>query len=299
MELWSSPEDFRRACENVRAGGGRLGLVPTMGALHAGHQALIREARRRSSVVAVSVFVNPTQFAPGEDYERYPRARERDVAACEEAGASIVFAPDAAAMYPPGDETRVLPGPTAAPLCGAHRPGHFEGVATIVAKLLILAGPCIAVFGRKDYQQLTVIRRLVLDLLLPVEVVGMPTVREPDGLALSSRNAYLSPAERDRAAEIPRALADAAHLFARGERNAGALVASCRDRVARIADRIDYVDVAEPESLRVFGSEEDIGARAVLAVALKIGSTRLIDNLVLGEDPPPITGSDAPSPAGM
>ena len=200
------------------SGDARRGVVMTMGALHEGHADLIRAARDLDDHVTVTIFVNPTQFGPGEDFARYPRALDRDLAACEEAGATGVFAPEVAAMYPPGEETRVRPGATAAPLCGAHRPGHFEGVATIVTKLFALAGPCVAVFGRKDYQQLMVIRRLARDLLLPVEVVGARTVREPDGLAMSSRNAYLSPDDRRRAAAIPRALTDAAKAAELGRR---------------------------------------------------------------------------------
>lgn len=288
MELWREPEEFRRACDAARARGDRVGLVPTMGALHAGHLALLAEARRRAGFVAATIFVNPTQFGPGEDFARYPRALDRDLAACEEAGATGVFAPEVAAMYPPGEETRVRPGATAAPLCGAHRPGHFEGVATIVTKLFALAGPCVAVFGRKDYQQLMVIRRLARDLLLPVEVVGARTVREPDGLAMSSRNAYLSPDDRRRAAAIPRALTDAARVFAGGERRAGALAGICHAGVERIADKIDYVELTDPETLRVLAPEEHAGERALLALAIRVGSARLIDNMVLGEEEPPL-----------
>ena len=287
MDLWRTPEVFRRACEGARARGASVGLVPTMGALHAGHTLLIAEARRRADFVVVSVFVNPTQFGPGEDLARYPRALERDVAACAEAGAAGVFAPEAGAMYPPGDETRVRVGATAASLCGEHRPGHFEGVATVVTKLFALTGRSVAVFGRKDYQQLQVIRRVARDLLFPVEVVGVPTVREPDGLAMSSRNAYLSPEARRAAAAIPRALADAWGAFAAGERRAGALAGLARARVEPVADAIDYVDVADPETLRVLGPDEPAGGRALLALAIRLGGARLIDNIVLGEEGPP------------
>ena len=296
MQLLREPEAFRRACDEARARGLRVGLVPTMGALHAGHVALIEEARRRAAFVVVSVFVNPTQFGPSEDFARYPRTLEADAARCEHAGAAAVFAPAAEAMYPPGDETRVRVGATAAPLCGAHRPGHFEGVTTVVAKLFALAGPCLAVFGRKDYQQLRVISRMTADLFLPVEIVGLRTVREPDGLALSSRNAYLSPAQRADALAIPRGLSSAAAAFARGERDAGKLSALARESVARVATSIDYVDVADPESLRVFSPGERAGERALLALALRVGQTRLIDNLVLGEDPAPLAVLDGGGP---
>ncbi|MCC6554059.1 MAG: pantoate--beta-alanine ligase [Polyangiaceae bacterium] len=258
-----------------------------MGALHAGHVSLVEEARRRADFVAVSVFVNPTQFGPSEDLARYPRTLDRDVEACASAGAAGVFAPEAGAMYPPGDEARVRVGATAAPLCGAHRPGHFEGVATVVAKLFALAGPCVAVFGRKDYQQLQVIRRMARDLFFPVEVVGAATVREADGLAMSSRNAYLSPEARRAAAAIPRGLGRAGRAFAAGERRAGALVELARDSVAPIADSIDYIDVADPDTLRVLGPDEAAGERALLALAIRLGGARLIDNVVLGEDAAP------------
>jgi pantoate--beta-alanine ligase len=179
-------------------------------------------------------------------------------------------------------------GATAVPLCGAHRPGHFEGVTTVVAKLFALTGPSVAVFGRKDYQQLRVIARMTADLFLPVELVGLRTVREPDGLALSSRNAYLSPEQRRDALAIPRGLSAASAAFAAGERDAGVLAAAARESVARIATSIDYVDVADPETLRVLPAGERTGERALLALAIRLGGARLIDNVVLGEEPAPI-----------
>ncbi len=205
MQVLREPLEFRRACDDARARGLSVGFVPTMGALHEGHAALIREARKHAEFVAVSVFVNPTQFGPNEDLARYPRTLEKDAEMCGAAGASIVFAPTDKTMYPPGDETRVRVGATAAELCGAFRPGHFEGVATVVTKLFSLAGACTAVFGRKDYQQLQVIKRFTADLFLPVTIIGLRTVREPDGLAMSSRNAYLSPEQRLAALAIPAA----------------------------------------------------------------------------------------------
>jgi pantoate--beta-alanine ligase len=288
MELLREPAAYRRACDEARARGLRVGLVPTMGALHAGHLALITEARQRADFVAVSIFVNPTQFGPNEDLARYPRTLDSDARQCEAAGASVVFAPSEAAMYPEGDETRVRVGPMAAPLCGAFRPGHFEGVATVVTKLFALTGPSVAVFGRKDYQQLQVIKRLTRDLFLPVEVVGMRTVREPDGLAMSSRNAYLSPEQRAAALAIPRGLTRAAQAFAAGERRAGALAALVRGEVEKVATSIDYVSVADPDSLRVFDPDEAAGDRALCALAVRLGGARLIDNMVFGEEPPPL-----------
>jgi pantoate--beta-alanine ligase len=238
--------------------------------------------------VAVSVFVNPTQFGPTEDLARYPRTLEKDADMCAAAGASLVFAPTEGAMYPPGDETRVRVGATAADLCGAFRPNHFEGVATVVTKLFALTGACTAVFGRKDYQQLQVIKRFTTDLFLPVTIVGLRTVREPDGLAMSSRNAYLSPEQRRAALAIPRGLTTAARAFAAGERRAGALAALARAEVAAIATSIDYVDVADPDSARVLGAAELVSERALLALAIRLGGARLIDNMVLGEEPPPL-----------
>jgi pantoate--beta-alanine ligase len=194
-------------------------------------------------------------------------------------------------MYAPGDETRVRVGATAGPLCGVPRPGHFEGVATVVTKLFALTGPCVAVFGRKDYQQLRVVTRLALDLFLPVEVVGVRTVREADGLAMSSRNAYLAPEARRAARAIPNGLAAAVRAFAAGERRAGALVGHVRQRVEPVASSIDYVEAADPESLVPFAADARVGERALIAQAARIGGARLIDNVVLGEDPPP-AGAD-------
>jgi len=279
-----TPDEARAACDAARARGARVGLVPTMGALHEGHLALVREARRHADFVMCSIFVNPTQFGPNEDFARYPRDLEGDVAKLD--GASVVFAPDVAAMYPPGDETRVRVGALAEHLCGPHRPGHFEGVATVVTKLFAIAGPCTAVFGKKDYQQLAILRRIALDLFLAVRVVGYPIVREADGLAMSSRNAYLKPDERQRALSLSRGLSAAARAFAAGERKAGVLRALALAEVEPAASSIDYVTVAHADALTPFEGDADVGARAVLAIACRIGTTRLIDNVVLGEDGP-------------
>lgn len=279
--------EFRRACDDARRQGGRLALVPTMGALHAGHLALVDEAARRANRVAVTIFVNPTQFGPNEDLARYPRDFEGDLEKCRSRGVSIVFSPAAEEMYPAGERTRVRVSGVTDALCGASRPGHFEGVATIVAKLFAAAGPCVAVFGRKDYQQLKVIERMARDLMLPVEIVGHPTVRERGGLALSSRNVHLSMSDREAALSIPRSLADAIRRFEGGERSAGAL----RERVQTALEaanlRVDYVAVADADSIRPLADAEAIGSRALLAVAAFAGATRLIDNVVLGEDGPP------------
>ncbi|MEB2313560.1 MAG: pantoate--beta-alanine ligase [Sorangiineae bacterium] len=286
LRVCRSVADFRGACDEARRGGERLGLVPTMGALHAGHAALIAAARERAARVAVTIFVNPTQFGPGEDLAKYPRDLAGDLATCERAGASLVFAPDAREMYPDGERTRVRVAGLTEHLCGASRPGHFEGVATIVAKLFAIAGPCVAVFGRKDYQQLKVIERMTRDLLLPVEIAGHPIVREADGLALSSRNAYLSAEERALALAIPRALSRAARAFAGGERRAGALRGEVQGALQAL--RVDYVTLADPEALVPVAEDAALGPRALLAVAAFAGGTRLIDNVVLGEDEAPL-----------
>jgi pantoate--beta-alanine ligase len=257
-----------------------------MGALHRGHIALVEEAARRAAFVVVSIFVNKTQFGPREDFARYPRNLEADLAALAPSGANLVFAPDSEEMYPPGEETRVRVGAVAEPLCGRFRPGHFEGVATVVAKLFGVVGPCEAVFGRKDYQQLLVIRRMTRDLFLPVVVTGHPIVREADGLAMSSRNAYLSAPERARALALVQGLSAAATQFARGERDPRALEDLARRPIEAAATSIDYVEVRDADTLAPV--EGAIEGRAVLAVACHVGATRLIDNVVLGEDATPL-----------
>jgi pantoate--beta-alanine ligase len=280
--------DFRAACDAARAAGARLGFVPTMGALHAGHLHLVRVARRHADRVAVSIFVNPTQFGPNEDFSRYPRNLERDVELLAGAGADLVLAPSADEVYPKGEKTRVRVSGLSEHLCGPFRPGHFEGVATVVTKLLAIAGPCTAVFGRKDYQQLKIIERLARDLLLPVSVVGEPTVRDVDGLALSSRNAYLSAEERARALAIPRALAEAAAAFAAGQRRAGALIEPVRAALGAAGLRPDYAEIADADELFPLAPDAPVGDRALIALAAFCGTTRLIDNLVLGEDAAPV-----------
>ncbi len=287
LEVVSGVAEFRAACDRVR-NAGVLGLVPTMGALHEGHLALVRAARERSAAVAVTIFVNPTQFGPNEDFSRYPRKLEQDVELCREAGVSLVFAPPTEAMYPKGERTRIHVAGLTDHLCGPKRPGHFDGVATIVCKLFQVAGPCTAVFGRKDYQQLKVVERLVRDLLIPAEVVGYPTVRDADGLARSSRNVYLSAEQRGRALSIPRALSRAVQRFAAGERRVGLLQAAAEAEIAAAADRVDYVTLADADELSPLSSTTATGDRALLAVAAYLGSTRLIDNVVLAEDPAPI-----------
>jgi pantoate--beta-alanine ligase len=282
---------LRQALDGARATGLAVGFVPTMGALHRGHLRLVEEARRRSGCTVVSIFVNPTQFGPSEDLARYPRDLEGDVLKCASAGVDLVFAPEAAEMYPPGDATRVRVQGLGETLCGPFRPGHFEGVATVVAKLFALASPCTAIFGRKDYQQLRIVDRMAQDLRFAVTVVGVPTERDTDGLALSSRNAYLSPEERAHARSIPRALARVWAAFAGGERRAGALRDLVLGEVRPVAASIDYVALADPSTLAVFDDSAELPARALVALALRIGKTRLIDNIVLGDDPQIQTGA--------
>ena len=276
MRVLDRIEQVRKELEAARAEGWRVGLVPTMGALHAGHTSLIDRSARECDVTAVTVFVNPLQFGPAEDLARYPRDLAADVAAAEAAGADVVFAPPVDEMYPSGaaPATRVEVGRLGDVLEGAVRPGHFSGVATVVAKLFAVAGPCRAYFGEKDYQQLLVVRQLVADLSLPVDVVGCPTMREADGLALSSRNAYLSPGERMAATVLWRALAAAA---ASGERDGDRL----RDLMARFvasepAVALDYAEVADPQTLEPLATVE---GEARLLIAARVGPTRLIDNL--------------------
>src|SRR5262245_49636284 len=264
LEVLRTVDEFRKAADRLRAGGGSLGLVPTMGALHEGHRALMREARRRAASTAVTIFVNPTQFGPKEDLARYPRDLQGDLAQCADEGVAVVFAPDVAEMYPPGERTRVRLSGLTEHLCGASRPGHFEGVATVVAKLFAAAGPCVAVFGRKDYQQLQVIRRMTRDLLLPVEVVGYPTVRESDGLALSSRNAFLDADERTRALSIPRALGQAIERHRSGERRVGALREPVQMALESARLRVDYVSIADADELTPEDDATLIGDRALL-----------------------------------
>jgi pantoate--beta-alanine ligase len=284
--IFALAHDLESGCSSARQRGERVGIVPTMGALHAGHLALVREAKRRASFVVVTIFVNPTQFGPNEDLARYPRDVAGDLAKLATVGADAVFVPEPRELYPAGEETRVRVGRSAEALCGLSRPGHFEGVATVVAKLLCIAGPSVAVFGRKDYQQLVVIRRMVRDLFIPVEIVGAPIVREADGLAMSSRNAFLSATERQRAIALVRGLDLAARSFAAGERRRRELERTAREPIERAATSVDYVEIRDPDTLAAL--DDNVGPRAVLAVACRIGSTRLIDNIVLGEDPPPL-----------
>jgi pantoate--beta-alanine ligase len=273
--------DLRRWVRSARAADRRVALVPTMGYLHEGHLRLVDEARRRADAVVMSVFVNPLQFAPNEDLARYPRDLPRDRALADARGVDALFVPTADAMYPTGSEIRVIPGPTADRWEGAARPGHFAGVLTVVAKLFHLVEPDVATFGRKDIQQAVLVRQMVRDLDWRLDIVVVPTVREPDGLALSSRNAYLDPAERRQAVALSAALGAAHAAFTAGERRASAVEAAMRRRLdAEPAVAVEYLAIAEPRTLAPVDMVE---ADTVIALAARLGRTRLIDNIVLGE----------------
>jgi pantoate--beta-alanine ligase len=269
-----TPTEMTAWSAAVRARGERVAFVPTMGALHEGHVTLLREARKHGQRVALSIFVNPTQFGPNEDLTRYPRDLPGDLAKAAAAGTDVAFVPEAADVYPTGFQTTVEVGELARGLCGPFRPGHFAGVATVVCKLFNVVRPDVALFGEKDYQQLAIVRRMVIDLDMGIEIVGVPTVREADGLAMSSRNAYLSPVERGRALSLSRALFAARDAVAAGARDGTAVAA--RARAALDVDRIDYVELVDAGTLRPL---TDIDRPAVLAVAAFVGRTRLIDNV--------------------
>jgi len=266
-----------------------LALVPTMGALHAGHLSLIEEAKKRSPHVVVSIFVNPTQFGPREDLSKYPRPIEEDLAKCEAAGVELVFQPTVEEMYRPGEVDVVVDLPALSnPLEGKHRPGHFKGVCQVVGKLFNILTPDLALFGQKDFQQLRILSAMTKALDWPIEIVGCPTIREPDGLALSSRNQYLSPDERTRALSIYKGLTQAKQLVAEGVRQTNRLLATMQHTVmdvgnlGRIPVSIDYVAAVDPQTLKPV---EMIAGLTVLAIAARVGTTRLIDNVVV--EPPP------------
>ncbi len=288
MQIVREVPRLQALADAERAAGRRIALVPTLGALHAGHLALVVEARRRADFVCVSIFVNPTQFGPSEDLDAYPRDFEADAEQCRAHGVDVVFAPHQAAIYPPGCQTWVTVTELAKPLCGRSRPEHFRGVATVVTKLLTAAKPHVVVFGEKDFQQLALIRRLVLDLGFDVEIVGVPTVREPDGLALSSRNVHLGAATRPQALCLVRALETAERAVAAGERSRDGLLQLVRGEIEKApkAD-LDYAELRDPDSLEP--APETLVAPTLLALAVRFPrgegrneqKVRLIDNRVL------------------
>jgi pantoate--beta-alanine ligase len=288
MRIARTKDELRLRVEAWRREGARIGFVPTMGALHEGHLSLVRIARERGTRVVASVFVNPTQFGPNEDFNRYPRQPEKDGAMLEAAGCDLLFLPGVETIYPPGNATFVEPAGAALGLEGTCRPGHFRGVATVVLSLLNLVQADLAVFGEKDAQQLAVIRQMVRDFHLPVEIVPAPTVREADGLAMSSRNAYLSPSERQAATVLYRSLSAAAELIDSGERR-GDEVRRCLREVldSEPAAKVEYAEVVNAET---FAPVTTLQGNLVLPLAVRIGGTRLIDNIRLAVEIPAAGG---------
>ncbi|MEE9368986.1 MAG: pantoate--beta-alanine ligase [Pontiella sp.] len=279
MEIIQSPQTMQRRALELKRQGRSIGFVPTMGFLHEGHLSLMRLVRTRCDVLVVSIFVNPTQFGPNEDLAAYPRDFARDESLCEQDGADIIFYPDAKSMYAENASVWVDEGSLSAVLCGASRAGHFRGVCTVVAKLFNLVQPDFVVFGEKDAQQLRMMERMVRDLNFPIEIIRAPIVREPDGLAMSSRNKYLSDTQRQNARCLKNALELAERLAGEGERNVSTLRQAMSDLIERIpAAAIDYIEFMDDETLE---SVEFAEERVLIAMAVKIGSTRLIDNMIL------------------
>ena len=276
MKIIRTVEEMQRTSQAWKREGRRVGMVPTMGYLHAGHISLVRIVKREAEACVVSIFVNPTQFGPAEDLARYPRDFERDCRLCREAGVDAVFAPEPAEMYAPDYSTWVVEEALTGPLCGERRPGHFRGVTSVVAKLFNAALPDVAVFGQKDAQQALVLQRMVRDLNFPVKMIIAPIVREADGLAMSSRNVYLSPDERLRALSISQGLDRAAAAFAGGARDTAALCADVRAGIEAAGGRVDYVEIRSRGTLAAVAAVDE---PSVLAVAAYFGKTRLIDNL--------------------
>jgi pantoate--beta-alanine ligase len=276
MKIFNRIEEARAASRNSRREGSRIGLVPTMGALHEGHLSLVRAAKSKCDVVVVSIFVNPTQFGPNEDFAKYPRTFERDCAMLEKEGVDLVFAPSVEEMYPAGAVTYVTVEGISDKLCGRSRPGHFRGVTTIVSKLFHIVEPDRAFFGQKDAAQVAILQRMVRDLNMPVEIVVCPIIREPDGLAMSSRNAYLTPEQRKSALVLSRALRRVQQLFDQGERDAAKLIDAGKQVItAQPSVRLDYLEIVDPETLE---GVDSISSKSLIAVAAFVGPTRLIDN---------------------
>lgn len=282
MEIHSDIKGLRKARAGLK---GTVAFVPTMGFLHEGHLALMKEGLKRCDHLVVSIFVNPTQFGPNEDFDRYPRDMDGDLAKCAELGSSLVFIPEVGVMYGPSHGTTVQVAHLTEVLCGPTRPGHFDGVATVVTKFFNIIRPDVAIFGEKDFQQLAVIRQLVSDLNIDIEIVGAPIVREADGLAMSSRNKFLTPFERRQALSLSRGLIAAHRAYRNGERSAARLASTVEAIVSSSDDiRLDYISCVHPESLRLYGHDNDIIADddgAQLAIAAYVGQTRLIDNIRL------------------
>jgi pantoate--beta-alanine ligase len=282
MKIINSVVEMQALALSLTREGKRISFVPTMGFLHEGHASLLRAGRTGNDVLVLSIFVNPIQFGPSEDLERYPRNLEGDCAIAQASGVDIIFTPSAPEMYPHGFQTAIRVKELSLPLCGASRPGHFDGVATVVAKLFNIVQPDVAYFGRKDFQQLAIIRRMITDLSLPVTIVGMPIVRENDGLAMSSRNAYLSPTERQSALCLSRAIQKVRALYFSGERRVELLRSAALELIqAEAVAAIDYLEFRDAGTLEPAITAAET---TLVALAVKIGTTRLIDNTVLGEE---------------
>jgi pantoate--beta-alanine ligase len=278
-EVCNKIEDIRAALRAARREGKRIGLVPTMGALHEGHLSLVRAARSKCDVIAVSIFVNPTQFGPNEDYSKYPRTFDNDCELLQKEGVDSVFAPSVEEMYPGGAATYVIVEGMTDRLCGRSRPGHFRGVTTVVSKLFHIVEPDLAFFGQKDAAQVAIIKRMVRDLNMPVEIVVCPIVRESDGLAMSSRNAYLTAEQRKSALVLSRALRRVQQAFDQGERNAAKLIEAGKQVIAEEPwVRLDYLEIVDPETLE---EVEIMSSKTLIAVAGFLGTTRLIDNVII------------------
>jgi len=277
MEIIEPVNEMQKRCEALRSSGQTIALIPTMGFFHDGHLELMRVGRRRSDKVVISIFVNPTQFGPTEDYDEYPRDMEGDLSKAQEVGVDIVFVPSVEEMYPDGFQTHISVEKITKHLCGLSRPGHFDGVATVVAKLFHIIKPNLAIFGQKDFQQLTVIRRMVKDLNMDIEVIGVPTVRESDGLAMSSRNHYLSPEQRRSALSLKKSLELAQNMFGQGEKDASKIKTAMEKLILSFPfTEIDYIAICDPITM------EDIDIlekQSLVALAVKVGKTRLIDTL--------------------
>ena len=279
MEVVNTVAVMQEVCERLMLSGKRIALVPTMGFFHEGHLELMRIGRELSDFVVVSIFVNPTQFGPNEDFESYPRDMESDLTKAEEQNVDVVFAPSVDEMYPNGSQTKIMVERVTKHLCGLSRPGHFDGVTTVVAKLFNITKPHIAIFGEKDYQQLTVIRRMAKDLDMDIRIVGVPTVREPDGLAMSSRNSYLNADERVSALSLNKSLDLAEDLFKQGEREVFKIKEAVETLIlSHPHTTVDYINVCDPLTLEDL---EILEKEALVALAVKVGKTRLIDNRVI------------------
>lgn len=281
LKVIESVKAMQSHCERLRLAGKKISFVPTMGYFHEGHLSLMKEARRTADHVVVSIYVNPTQFGPKEDFSKYPRDFDRDAAMAKSVGVDVIFFPPNSEMYPEGYQTYVNVEKVTQNLCGLSRPGHFRGVTTVCCKLFNIVKPHSAVFGRKDYQQLAAIRRMVADLNMDLEIVGMPTFREPDGLAMSSRNVYLNKEERASALTLVSSLKTAQKLYAEGERNAVKIIRQAEKLITSAPfTAIDYIKICDAATLE---DVLEIKGEAVMALAVKVGKTRLIDNSVLGD----------------